>query len=61
MIDVIGCNNDDVWQTPEMWLKADDTTAKDLEIMWGYIQEKLSKRGKTNGHTKNTTTEIACG
>lgn len=61
MIDVIGCNNDDVWQTPEMWLKADDTTAKDLEIMWGYIQEKLSKRVKTNGHTKNTSTEIACG
>ena len=46
MIEIIGCNFADVWQTPEMWLNADYTTTKELEIMWGYIQEKLSKKGK---------------
>lgn len=50
MIDAIGCKDDDVWQSPEMWLNADNTTTKELEIMWGYIQEMLKKKGKKNGN-----------
>ena len=50
MIKTIGCNIADVWQTPEMWLNADYTTTKELEIMWGYIQEMQTKKGGKNGN-----------
>jgi len=42
--DVVGCGIDKVWSTPEMWLDADSTTTEELQIMWGYIQERLTKR-----------------
>jgi len=39
----VGCGAGQVWETPEMWLESENTTANELVIMWGYIQEKLNK------------------
>lgn len=41
--DTVGCGIDQVWSTPEMWLNAESTTIEELQIMWGYIQDKLTK------------------
>lgn len=51
--DVIGCGIDKVWSTPEMWLDAESTTTEELQIMWGYIQEKITK-GTKYGNNSNT-------
>ena len=55
---VVGCGLDKVWQTPEMWLESEYTTAQEMHLMWGYIQDVLNKRTK-HGHNRNTKTETA--
>lgn len=42
----VGCGVGNVYETPEIWLESDHTTVKELIIMWGYIQERLTKRNK---------------
>lgn len=46
MAHILGCKTDAVWNTPKTWLDSEFTTTRELKIMWGYIQEKLTKRNK---------------
>ena len=48
----VGCGAGQVYETPEIWLESDHTTVKDLIIMWGFIQERLTK-GTKHGHNRN--------
>ena len=41
----LACAQDDVWQTPEMWLKSDLTGLDELELMWTQIQQELKTKG----------------
>ena len=43
---IIGCENNTVYDTPGKWINSEYTTIKELESMWGYIQERLNKRHK---------------
>lgn len=43
---IIGCDNNTVYDTPGKWINSEYTTIKELETMWGYIQERLTKRHK---------------
>ena len=43
---VIGCENNTVYDTPGKWINSEYTTIRELESMWGYIQERLNKRHK---------------
>ena len=54
--DTVGCGVGTVWETPEMWLESENTTVQELVIMWGYIQEKLTK-GIKHGHDRNIRKE----
>ena len=46
----LACAQDDVWQTPEMWLKSDLTGLDEMELMWGQIQQELKTRGTAHGN-----------
>ena len=46
----LACGQDDVWQTPEMWLKSDLTGLDELEMMWGQIQQELKTKGAAHGN-----------
>ena len=46
----LACAQDDVWQTPEMWLKSDLTGLDELELMWGQIQQELKTKGAAHGN-----------
>ena len=48
--DALACAQDDVWQTPEMWLKSDLTGLDELELMWGQIQQELKTKGAEHGN-----------
>ncbi|MBO5740289.1 MAG: hypothetical protein J6R52_04480 [Alphaproteobacteria bacterium] len=46
----MACAQDDVWQTPEMWLKSDLTGLDELELMWTQIQQELKTKGTAHGN-----------
>ena len=46
----LACAQDDVWQTPEMWLKSDLTGLDELELMWTQIQQELKTKGAAHGN-----------
>lgn len=46
----LACAQDDVWQTPEMWLKSDLTGLDELELMWTQIQQELKTKGAAYGN-----------
>ena len=46
----LACAQDDVWQTPEMWLKSDPTGLDELELMWEQIQQELITKGTAHGN-----------
>ena len=46
----LACAQDDVWQTPEMWLKSDLTGLDELELMWTQIQQELKTKGTAHGN-----------
>ncbi|MBQ7056166.1 MAG: hypothetical protein IJN91_04525 [Alphaproteobacteria bacterium] len=46
----LACAQDDVWQTPEMWLKSDLTGLDELEMMWTQIQQELKTKGTAHGN-----------
>ena len=46
----LACAQDDVWQTPEMWLKSDLTELDELELMWTQIQQELKTKGTAHGN-----------
>ena len=46
MFDLLEYQDTNTQQDLKAWLEADSTTAQELEIMWGQIHEKLSKRKK---------------
>lgn len=46
----LACAQDDVWQTPEMWLKSDLTGHDELEMMWTQIQQELKTKGSAHGN-----------
>ena len=48
--DALACTHDEVWQTPEMWLKSDLTGLDELEMMWGHIQQHLKTKGVAHGN-----------
>lgn len=48
----VGCGAGQVYETPEIWLESEHTTVNELIIMWGFIQEKLTK-GIKHGHDRN--------
>lgn len=50
---IIGCENNTVYATPGIWLNSEHTSVRELETMWGYIQERLTKRNK-HGNEGNT-------
>lgn len=50
---ILGCDEDEVWKTPEMWLDAENTETQELELMWCHIQEKLTSKRIKHGHNRN--------
>ena len=48
--DALACAQDEVWQTPEMWLKSDLTGLDELELMWAQIQQYLKTKGDAHGN-----------
>ena len=46
----LACAQDDVCQTPEMWLKSDLTGLDELELMWTQIQQELKTKGAALGN-----------
>lgn len=58
MAEILDCKTDPVWTDPNIWLNSEFTTARELKIMWGYIQEKLNKEN-TNGNDNNVRRKTA--
>lgn len=50
MENALACAQDDVWQTPEIWLKSDLTGLDELEMMWAQIQQELKTKGTAHGN-----------
>ena len=46
----LACAQDDVWQTPEMWLNSELTGLDKLEMMWTQIQQELKTKGAAHGN-----------
>lgn len=55
----LACTRNDVWQSPEIWLKSDLTRQNELEMMWGQIQQELKTKGNAHGNDWCTGTETA--
>ena len=49
----VGCGAGQVYETPEIWLESEHTTVKELIIMWGFIQEKITKRSNDGNKRKS--------
>lgn len=54
--EVIGCDKDTIYDTPGKWINSEYTTVKELETMWGFIQERITKR-KKHGYDKDIRKE----
>ena len=52
MASIIGCANNKVWENPRVWLNGENTTTKELEIMWSYIQEYLTSKRIKHGYKR---------
>ena len=46
----LACTQNDVWQSPEIWLKSDLTGQNELEMMWVQIQQELKNKGSAHGN-----------